>query len=140
MFRKLRDFWSEWGVSLVFLLLVVALVVGLIWYESRPATYDFGNGARLVVPSGIISIDQRKDGYGIVVASGANVTVYNDSSEWRSLTVSSRKPNYSILDTHAFEDLPPKSSKTFGVDAARYEGMHVSVSDFAQKQRERETK
>lgn len=136
MIRELKDF----GIELVGLIVVPIILACLcsagIWYMmNRSVTYDFGNGARLVVPSGAVSIDKRKEGYGIVVQSGVNVVVYNDSGEWRTLTVSYRKPDYEILDSHAFEDLSPKSSKTFGADSERYEGMHVSVSDYAQKKR-----
>jgi len=106
----------------------VGLVAGGFWFMTRPTTFDFGNGVRLMVPFGVVSVDQREKGYGVVVQSGANVTVNNDSDEWRTLTVSYRKPNYPILDTHAFEDLAPKASKTFGADPVRYEGMHVSIS------------
>lgn len=123
--------------------LVVALMVGLLgWsvkWASSPTVYDFGNEAKLEVPWGYFSIDQRKDGNGVAVQSGVNVVVYNNSDEWRSLTVSYRKPNYGILDTHAFEDLPPKSSKTFGAPT-KYEGMHISISDFAERKREKENK
>lgn len=140
MFRKLKECWSEWSVPFVIIAILGGLVVGGVWYETRPTTYDFGNKARLVVPVGVFSIDMRDKGNGVVVESGANVTVYNDSDEWRSLTVSYRKPNYSILDTHAFEDLAPSSSKTFGADLSKYAGMHVSVSDFAQKKRDKDTK
>ena len=100
-----------------------------------PTTYDFGNGVELIIPLGAVSVDQRDKGDGVVVQSGINVTVRNDSNEWRTLTVSYRKPNYGILDTHAFEDMPPKSSKVFGAEPSRYEGMHVSVSNYAQKER-----
>jgi hypothetical protein len=123
---------------------VVALIIGLfaggVWYITRPTMYDFGNGARLTVPWGAVSVDQRPKGYGVVVQSGVNVVVRNDSDGWRTLTVCYRKYNYGILDTHAFEDLPPKSFKTFGADPVKYEGMHVSVSDFAQKERDKDTK
>jgi len=120
------------------LVVLVGLLGGVIWYAMRPTTYDFGNGARLEVPHGAVSFDQRDEGYGIVIESGYNVTVYNDSDEWRTLTVSYRKPNYGILDTHAFEDLPPNSTKAFGADPAEFDGMHVSVSDFAQRERDEE--
>jgi len=140
MFGKLKNFWNEWGVFLVVFALAAAMVVALVWWGTRPTTYDFGNGARLVVPWGAISIDKRVEGMGIVVQSGADVTVYNDSDEWRTLTVSFRKPNYGVLDTHSIEDLPPRSSKTFGAEPSKYEGMHVSVSDYAQKKREKDIK
>lgn len=78
MFRKLRDFWSDWGGLLGFAVLIVGLFGGGIWYMTRPTTYDFSNSARLVVPCGAISIDKRNEGYGIVIESGVNVTVHND--------------------------------------------------------------
>ncbi|OGZ66339.1 MAG: hypothetical protein A3C50_01165 [Candidatus Staskawiczbacteria bacterium RIFCSPHIGHO2_02_FULL_43_16] len=140
MFRKLKDCWSEWSVPFVVITVLGGLVVGGIWYATRPTTYDFGNESRLVVPVGVFSADMRDKGNGVVVENGANVTVYNDSEEWRTLTVSYRKPNCGILDTHAFEDLPPKSSKTFGAETSKYEGMHVSVSDYAQKKRDKEAR
>lgn len=115
------------------------LAIGGFWLMTRPTVYDFGNGTKLVVPWGTVSVDQREKGYGVVVQSGVNVTVCNDSDEWRSLTVSYRKPNYPILDTHAFEDLAPKASKVFGADPIRYDGMHVSISKFAQEKRDKST-
>jgi len=127
------------GVALVIVLLVATLGVG-VWYMTSPTTYNFENGAKLVVPWGAVSVDQREKGNGIVVQSGVNVTVDNQSDEWRTLTVSYRKPNYGILDTHAFVDLSPKSSKTFGAEPSRYEGMHVSVSDYGQKKCEKGAK
>ncbi len=140
MFReKLRNFWSDCGEIIMVITLFVGVIAGGIWYSVRPTTYDFGNGTRLVVPFYAVSVDQRDKGYGVVVQSGVNATVYNDSDEWRTMTVSYRKPNYGILDTHAFEDLPPKSSKKFGAESSRYEGMHVVVSDFAQKERDEAT-
>lgn len=141
MFRKLKDFCEEW-VGLFVLFVFVTLIVGLsvfgLWRTTRPTIYDFGNGSRLVVPIGAFSLDQRDKGNGIVVESGINAIVYNDSDKWRTLIVSYRKPNYGILDTHAFEDLPPKSSKTFGAESPHYEGMHVSVSDYAEEKRKKE--
>jgi len=113
------------------------VVVALGWYMFSPTTYDFGNGAQLMVPWGTISADKRNEGYGVAVQAGVNVTVHNDSDEWRTLTVSFKKPNYGMLDTHAFEDLPPRSSKTFGADSDRYEAMYVSVSNYAQKERDK---
>lgn len=135
--RKLTNFLL---IVLFIVVPIVALIGGAIWYETRPTTYDFGNGARLVIPWPAVSIDQRNERWGVVIQSGVNVTVHNDSDEWRSLTVSFRKPNYGILDTHSIEDLPPKSSKTFGAEPARYEGMHVIVTDYAQKKRDKAKK
>ncbi len=140
MFRKLFDFCDEYAGTIVFLIVAISVSVGVVWCVNRSTTYDFGNGTQLVVPLGAVSVDRRKDGYGIVVESGVNVTVHNKSDEWRSLTVSYRKPNYQLLDTHAFDDLPPKSSKTFGADASKYEGMHISVSDYAQRKRDKKIK
>lgn len=125
--------------KLVPVVVVIFLVVGVVvggWYVISPTIYYFDCGARLAVPAGAVSVDKREDGYGVVVQDGVNVTVYNDSDEWVSLTVSYRKPNWDILDTHAFLDLPPKSSKVFGADSDRYVGMHVTVTDFAQKKRD----
>lgn len=139
MLRKLRGFVVGLSVFLAYATLGGGLLGAGIWLMTRPTTYDFDNGARLVVPMGAVSIDQRDDGNGIAIQSGVNVTVYNDSDEWRSLIVSYRKEGSSILDTHAFEDLPPKSSKTFGTDDGQYIGMHVAVSDYAQRKREKAT-
>lgn len=125
-------------IQTVVIMTILAGMVGAIFYAVSPTVYDFGNGTRLVVPCGAVSIDRREEGFGIVVQSGVNVTLYNDSDQWRTLTVSYRKPNYRILDAHAFEDLPPKSVKTFGVDYDRYEGMHVFVSEHAQEEREKD--
>ncbi len=113
------------------------MVAAGIWYETSPTKYDFGNGAQIVVPWGAVSADRRDAGYGVVVQSGINVMVQNNSDQWRTLTMSYRRPDCSILDTHAFEDLAPKSTKTFGADSDKYEGMHISVSDYAQKERDK---
>lgn len=138
MLRKLRGFLLGLSVFVGYATLIVGVLGAGIWYVTLPTTYDFENGARLVVPSGAVSIDQREDGNGIVIQRGVNVTVYNDSDEWRSLTVSYREENSSILGRHAFEELPPKSSKTFGADDdLGFVGMHVTVSDYAQRKREK---
>lgn len=135
MLRRLKN-------AATFLLLPVvffgAVAAGM-WYLLSPTTYHF-NDSRLVVPFGTFSLDQRQKGYGVVIQSGANVTVYNDSEEWRTLTVSYRTPSSGILNKHGFEDLPPKSSKTFGADSTAYIGMHVSVSDYAQRKRDEAAK
>ena len=81
MFGKLKNFWNEWGVFLVVFALAAAMVVALVWWGTRPTTYDFGNGARLVVPWGAISIDKRVEGMGIVVQSGADVNSVNERGE-----------------------------------------------------------
>lgn len=140
MFQRLKNFVTKYRDAITFFSIVIGIVGllgGCIWYAISPTVYDFGNDAQLIVPFGTFSVDQRKEGYGVVVESGTNVTVYNNSDQWRSLTVSYRKPGYRILDTHAFEDLPPKSSKTFGADYELYAGMHVSVSNYAQEKREK---
>lgn len=140
MVRKLRDFLRDWSEPFLFIIFVIGLIGGGVWYATRPTTYDFDNGVRLVVPSGAISIDQRNEGNGILVQSGVNATVHNDSDEWRSLIVSYRKPNALILDTYAIEELPPKSSMIFGAERTHYDGMHVSISDYAQKKRDKTAK
>ena len=142
MFQSLKNFLAEDCDVIAFLsgvVIFLGIVGGVIWYAVSPTVYDFGNEARLIVPCGTFSFDQREKGYGVVVESGVNVTVRNDSEEWRSLTVSYRDGS-TILSKHAFEDLPPKSSKTFGADSDLYEGMHVSVSDYAQEKREKVAK
>ena len=121
--------------SFLGVLVVLSMLAGGAWFFTRPTVYNFGNGAELVVPLCTFSSDMRKDGCGICVESGTNVTVRNNSAEWRTLTVSFRTPGCSILSNHAFEDLAPKSSKTFGAESSRYTGMYVSVSDYAQKKR-----
>lgn len=137
MFRKLRDFVSELAPVLGVLALFVGGVIGAIWYAMLPTTYDLGKGARLVVPPGAVSVDHRDNGDGVAVQSGVNVIVHNESDQWLTLIVSYRKHNFDgILDNHAWEDLPPKSSKRFGTES-RYAGMHVAVSDFAQKERDK---
>ncbi len=141
MLGKLRDFWDLYcGEIVIFVLIagLVGIVVGGVWWGLMPTTYDFGNGAILKVPFYAYSNDKRQEGYGVVVEAGTNVTVINDSSEWRTLTVSYRRPNIGLLSDHAFEDLPPKSSKVFGVEPGKFVGMYVSVSDHAQKKRDKE--
>jgi hypothetical protein len=143
----MKNFWRTMAavakavtVMIAAMIGIIAVFIGGLCFVSRPTTYDFGNGAKLTVPWGAVSVDHRKNGNGIAVQSGVNVTVRNDSDEWRTLTVSYRKPNYGILDTHAFEDLAPRSSKTFGAEPSKYKGMHVSISDYAQKKRDEEAR
>ena len=132
----MKDFLVMCGVFVA----ILAVIVGGVWYATLPKVYDFGSGAQLVVPSGTVCVDRRKDGLGIAVQSDANVTVVNGSDEWRSLTVSFKTDESGVLSHHAFEDLPPKSSKKFGADSAQYRGMFVSVSDYAQKKRDKADK
>lgn len=113
----------------LFGLAFVGLFMLILWWVLSPSTVDLGHGAELKVPAGLVWVDQRSKGNGIVVQSGDNVTVTNKGHKHLTLTVSYRKPNYGILDTHAFEDLPPGKSVTFGADDRKYEGMHICVTE-----------
>lgn len=139
MFTKLKRWWQEDGMIVgtmrlmgeffILILAFGAFLYATAWLMLSSTQVDIGHGAVMEVPAGVVWDDQNDEGNGYVVKSGDNVKVTNHGDTHLVLTVSYLRYNGSILDTHAFEDLPPGKSKTFGADPVKYRQMHLCVTE-----------
>ncbi len=143
MFKNLRDWWRQddvlvgfikvMGSVALFAIAFVGIFVAIIWWCLSPSIVNLGHGAEVRIPGGVYTSDDDQEKFGYFVESGCNVTVTNNGDKELTLTVSFQQPGVSILYDHAFENLPPGKSLSFGAEYPKFAGMYLGVSEGAWK-------